>query len=352
MTIRYLGSKARIADAIVSILGDPATGSTLVDAFAGTGSISSAASDRGWPIHINDTLASATALSRARLLSFKDVPFSALNGYDQAIATLNNIPGVRGFVTRAYSPMSKETGPTERRYFSIENAMRLDAWRTRISEWVFDKVVSEPERDLLVADLLLATNSVANTAGTYGSYLKDWSASALRPVSLTARALRTTPVKHQSTVGRAEDIVMGAADVAYLDPPYTKRQYAAYYHVLETVALGDEPELTGSTGLRPWKHLASDFSYQSKALDSIVALMAMYPASRLLLSYSNQGHADLRELTDRLSALGEVTTHPLGSHGRYTPNPVAVSNGMSVQEYVFELVKVPELAAQTATVKS
>lgn len=34
-------------------------------------------------------------------------------------------------------------------------------------------------------------------------------------------------------------------DIAYEDPPYTKRQYGAYYHILETIAIGDEPEITG-----------------------------------------------------------------------------------------------------------
>ncbi|MCZ5120468.1 DNA adenine methylase [Escherichia coli] len=31
-------------------------------------------------------------------------------------------------------------------------------------------------------------------------------------------------------------------DLCYIDPPYMKRQYAANYHILETLARGDEPE--------------------------------------------------------------------------------------------------------------
>ena len=42
-----------------------------------------------------------------------------------------------------------------------------------------------------------------------------------------------------------------AADTVYLDPPYTKRQYAAYYHILETISLGDEPIVEGICGIRP-----------------------------------------------------------------------------------------------------
>lgn len=34
----------------------------------------------------------------------------------------------------------------------------------------------------------------------------------------------------------------------YLDPPYNARQYMSNYHVLETIALYDYPELKGKTG--------------------------------------------------------------------------------------------------------
>ena len=49
-------------------------------------------------------------------------------------------------------------------------------------------------------------------------------------------------------------------------PADTKRQYAAYYHILETIAHGDEPVVEGITGLRPWKSKASDFCYKRRAL--------------------------------------------------------------------------------------
>lgn len=64
----------------------------------------------------------------------------------------------------------------------------------------------------------------------------------------------------EATVGDVFDVPNAAHDLVYLDPPYTKRQYASYYHILETVALGDEPEVKGVAGLRPWKNLASDFA--------------------------------------------------------------------------------------------
>jgi adenine-specific DNA-methyltransferase len=32
-------------------------------------------------------------------------------------------------------------------------------------------------------------------------------------------------------------------DVVYLDPPYNERQYSANYHVLETIAKYDNPQI-------------------------------------------------------------------------------------------------------------
>ena len=112
-------------------------------------------------------------------------------------------------------------------------------------------------------------------------------------------------------------------DVAYFDPPYTKRQYAAYYHLLETIAVGDSPDVVGVTGLRPWQSLASDFCYKTKALKAISTLVAATPARRILLSYSSEGHVTLDALREALSAHGEVKVHDLGAIGRYRPNSVA-----------------------------
>src|SRR5690606_16072947 len=79
-------------------------------------------------------------------------------------------------------------------------------------------------------------------------------------------------------------------DVVYLDPPYTKRQYAAYYHLLETIALGDEPSVEGVTGLRPWREKASDFCYRTRALGALTSLVNKLPARRIVISYSDDAH--------------------------------------------------------------
>lgn len=135
----------------------------------------------------------------------------------------------------------------------------------------------------------------------------------------------------------------------YLDPPYTKRQYASYYHILETVALGDEPEVEGVAGLRPWKGLASDFCYKSRALKTLSRLVHTLKAQKVLLSYSSEGHICMQDMKAELSKIGKPTMHPLGAIGRYRPNKVASSTASDVNEY---LVVVERPIAQPPKVQS
>ena len=179
----------------------------------------------------------------------------------------------------------------------------------------------------------------ANTAGTYGCFLRHWSPTATRPLGLTARSLATDVVPLQVSVGDVSEVPYEPHDVAYFDPPYTKRQYAAYYHILETVAAGDEPQITGITGLRPWKHLASDFCYRTRALEALGRVVADCAAERVLLSYSNQGHVGREDLESVLARHGEVSVHQLGAIGRYRPNRAAAAHSSDVHEFLFEVRK-------------
>lgn len=55
--VRYIGSKARVADVILDLAGAPEDG-RFIDAFCGTGSVAKAAAARGWHFayfgHVDD----------------------------------------------------------------------------------------------------------------------------------------------------------------------------------------------------------------------------------------------------------------------------------------------------------
>lgn len=336
MSIRYIGSKARLADAIVDLAGDPGQG-RFVDAFSGTGSVAAAAANRGWNVLVNDALPSAVAMSTGALVGRKNVPFNQLGGYESTCAHLDRVTGRSGFLHREYSPASEAHAGVARRYFTEANAARLDAMRGQIASWSYAGLLTLPEEKLLLADLIRAANRVANISGTYGCFLSTWTGSALRPVRLTPRHLPDRRTNFEATVGDVFDVSIDEDDVVYYDPPYTKRQYAAYYHLMETLVAGDQPEVGGVTGLRPWRDKASDFSYKSRALGAIQRLVSSTSARKVLLSYSTEGHVDQARLLAALSKSGNVRVHAVETIGRYRPNATAAAAGNTVDEYVIEI---------------
>lgn len=338
MTFRYIGSKARLLEQISNYIG-PWKQGHFVDAFCGMGSVAELAAAHGWPVRLNDHLSSATTMAAARLVFGNSSLLRKVGGYASAIDQLNEVPGRKGFIYREYSPASTAKAGLERRYFTPLNAAKIDGIRNRIREWSEDGRINKREEMLLIADLLSAANRVANTAGTYGCFLAKWTSQAARPLTLLPRELKRKATKASVSNVDASDVEADDHDLVYLDPPYTKRQYASYYHILETIALGDEPIVEGVAGLRPWRSLASDYCYKVRALGALIALVEKLPARRILLSYSNEGHVDLGQLESGLADFGHVRIHELATVGRYRPNVTASATRSSVSEFLIVVEK-------------
>ena len=91
----------------------------------------------------------------------------------------------------------------------------------------------------------MAANDVANIAGTYGHYLSKLISRASLPLKLKPSSVIILPGdgRHMVMRGYAEDLAKSIeCDLCYIDPPYMKRQYAANYHILETLAREDDPQ--------------------------------------------------------------------------------------------------------------
>lgn len=260
---------------------------------------------------------------------------------------MNAVRKRRGFVWREYSPASSARIGIERRYFTEPNAQRIDGIRAALDQWLATGRLSDLEHLVLLADLLGATNKVANTAGTYGCFMSRWQQQALQPLVVLPRLMPSDGPGFTVTSTDATKVEYRPDDVVYLDPPYTKRQYAAYYHILETIALGDSPSVTGVGGIRPWKDKASDYCYRTRAVNALRDLVAGIPSRRVLMSYSDEGHVSLDELGSVLSPLGDVAVHSLMSVGRYRPNVTASRRGSAVEEVLITIDR-PALGLEAA----
>ena len=79
------------------------------------------------------------------------------------------------------------------------------------------------------------------------------------------------------------------ADIFYLDPPYNQRQYAPNYHLLETIARYDNPEIKGISGMRDYSKQKSRFCNHQTALDELEFFVKNGRYCHLILSYNNEG---------------------------------------------------------------
>ena len=317
MSIEFLGSKRRLLSFLNEQIGaHSGEGQHFVDLFCGTASVASNFRERGLRVTANDHLDLCSTMAEARLLNRGTPRLAALlaageitvargeSPYDKALARLNELDPRPGFVHRSYSPASMEGEGVTRMYFSEANAGRIDAVRDQIDSW--EPLLTRGERSLLIADLVRAASAVSNTAGTYGCFLKRWKARALEPLELVPSSPPSRRGSgHAVHRGDAEDLAGTLeADVIYADPPYTKRQYGAYYHVLETIARNDTPKLTGSTGLRPWA--SSDFCHRRKAPAALEGLIGRIRARHFFLSYSADGQIPDTTIREILSPYGRL----------------------------------------------
>lgn len=315
--VEFLGHKAALLPQIMSTVAALApSGSRIADVFSGTGAVSAALRGSGYLVDANDILPLCVNWAKARLLVSRTPRFAGLESdlgnlgpkpLETVISHINGLEPRRGWITENYTPVARDLSGVQRQYFSARNGEAIDAAREQISGW--SRKLTEGEHALLLAMLVTAVMEVSNTAGTYGSYLKKWKACALRPLVLRAvYPGRGSASGHRVT---ADDALTAAAEtqasVVYADPPYTKRQYAAYYHVLNSLILNDHPSLTGSTGLPEWQRWSSDWCYSKRAPGELEKLVASTSNKALVLSYSSDGHIDHDSIIDIMSTNGRVS---------------------------------------------
>lgn len=337
--MRFIGSKAGLLDFIeCAVHAAGARNGVFCDLFAGTTLVGRRFKRLGYSVASNDLMRLSAVLGRAYLEINAPPPFNGLfeprdprvprERLHHVLEALNALPPRRGFFWRHYSPEGTAGLERPRKYFSAENAGRIDAIRARIARWRDQGRVTDAEHHLLLAALLEAVPGVSNIAGTYGAFLKRWDPRALKPLRLVAPEILPSAREHRVYTEDAETLAARlSADVLYLDPPYNTRQYLPNYHILETLARGDDPHVTGVTGLRYCAAERSRFCRRDTALAGLDAIARNADCGLLVLSYNSEGLMPDDAIRDVLRLRGRVTVleHPyrrFRSHARSAPKPV------------------------------
>ncbi|MDN5795464.1 MAG: DNA adenine methylase [Intrasporangium sp.] len=322
MSYRYLGNKTRLTDWIVGeIVRVLPAGSTIADPMCGTAAVSIALARAGYSVTAADELTFPVVHARTRLLAKQAPAFKALGGYDKALDWMRSPVPVEGYFFQEFGEAGKPAnGRAPRLYFSAKNAAHIDGVRDGIRKLAAAGVLTEVEHSVLLHHLILSTNRVANISGTYGYFLRTLSRPALQTLTFEPIEFERTTGDHAVIQGRVEQLASTfTTDAVYLDPPYTKRQYAGNYHVLETLAREDEPVAAGDGGLRPWTDQASDFCYRRSAGQAFRETLKRLEVPHVFISYSEDGQVEEDELLSILSDFGKVTLHEQ-PHARYRSN--------------------------------
>jgi adenine-specific DNA-methyltransferase len=337
--MRFIGSKAHLLSFIETAVRKHCSGdmSSFGDLFCGTAVVSRHFKKLGYQVVANDNLTFCTILAKAVLLVNDEPTFQRLTDskeiqspspdrlipqpYDCVLSYLNHLSGVRGFIYSEYSPGGTANKAFYRKYFTDENAQKIDAIREKIAEWEKKDLLSDGERVLLIADLMKASNRVANIAGTYGYFMRKWSdARVFKSLKLQRSAIVRSKKQHKVYQEDANSLIKQMdSHILYLDPPYTWRHYGAYYHILETIARWDRPKVEGMSGLRPWEDSKSRYCYRDQAADALSELISQARAGHIFVSYNSEGLITHEEILGILSGRGKPTFYEK-EYRRYKSN--------------------------------
>lgn len=318
--IKYLGSK-RVLVPVLGELMSAVGAATALDLFTGTTRVAQEFKRRDAYVIAVDLASYSKVLADCYIgTDATDIDKDALA---DALAELNALPGVPGYVT--------ETFCEQARYFQPKNGARIDAIRNRLES----QYRQSPLFSILLTSLMLAADRVDSTAGLQMAYLKQWAPRAhqdleLRPPELLAG-------KGETRAGDATAIAptLPAVDLAYLDPPYNQHRYFTNYHVWESLVRWDSPAHYGVARKRAdARELSSRSAFDSKKTmpGALADLIANVRANVVVVSYNNESWVAPDEIAGWLKDAGhEQVTMLSFDFKRYVGAQIGIHNPSGVK---------------------
>lgn len=314
-TMRYLGNKTDHLPFIEEVLNiykeKHNLNSSLFDGFGGTGSVTQYFNKKGYNVISNDINDYSYKLCYSRnSITIDDLKFKGLKlNINEVLEYLNKVRS-KGFIYDNYSPNSD--CEYERKYFTNDNAERIDGIRYNIEEWHKSKKITDKEYIHLIAILIETTSLYSNIPGTYGAFLNKWDSRALKDLQLNLEIHQNLLSNNNNKTFNADirDIIKDIdSDIMYLDPPYNERDYGAYYHVLETISKYDNPEINNNkTGTKKISK-KSNWCKKNNVVDELDYIINNSKSKLVLLSYNNEGIMNEEDIKKIFEKYGKYTSH-------------------------------------------
>ncbi len=312
--LRYIGGKSLLLDNINNIiLSYTENVKSVVDLFSGSGVVATNFKKQGYQVVANDLLYFSYVLNRGSTAlnstpTFAKLDFDPIQYLNDLSISDTDIQLSDCFIYNNYSPNKT----SNRMYFQSKNALKIDIIRITIEKWKEAKKINEDEYFYLLCSLISATPYVSNIAGVYGAYLKHWDPRSYKTLRLTPPEIIDNGVENTVYNRNSNDLAADLhADLVYIDTPYNERQYLPNYHVLETIAKYDYPDIKGITGMRDYRKEKSDYCLKAKAATAFDDLFSKLNTKYILVSYNTDGLLSTEQMTELLKKYGNASTFKL-----------------------------------------
>ena len=333
--VRYLGSKNKLIPLITEVIESlDLEEKTLIDVFTGTTRVAQAFKSLGYTVTTSDLSWASEAYSHAMVCNNGDM--SHLQPY---IDKLNALAPSPGWITNNYcdanitfkstKPVYEESDDGKKKKVGTKeveedvliqvwkrhNGAKADAIRDKIEEYN----LSHTDKMALVASLIFTLDKVDNTCGLQQAYLKGWKSPRVdTPIEL--KLLPSFPGPTGTHIsGDALKIEYPKSEVAYLDPPYTPADYSTYYHIWDSIARWDKPEVSLKTNRRldrvkkkketHDKEMISPWYSKKTAYDATLKLVDRLPVKYVVFSYSDEGLITFDQMREMGARYKSFTIH-------------------------------------------
>lgn len=305
---RYTGSKLRIKDWIKNLIKDNCPNAkSFCDIFAGTAIVTDEMLNEYESFILNDLLFSNEVVYKA-FYQNESFDLNKLFEFQDKYQKINKDLLSDNYVSTNFGD----------KYFELGDAKAIGYIRQDIEE--NKHCLNEREYSILIASLLYSFDRCANTVGHYEAYFKNKKINRSFKFELitpydTLNMHKKVSIFRQDANELANNI---QADIVYIDPPYSSRQYSRFYHILENITKWEKPALFGSA-LKPAPENMSRYCSAS-AKKAFKDLIDKLNCKYIVVSYNNTYNSKskssenkmlLEDIMDILSSKGNTKKYEM-----------------------------------------